>query len=138
MDIFGNFTMNAINVVIYSPLFFFCTFFSLQKTDTPLSHIASTQSTAIGTSSVAPSTPSSAAPTSTSAAPLSSSSQSHSTARDEIYIDDESLEGSGGRGEVSFTADHTIAQTPWLFISSDDKNKLFRKPTCAAHTFAAL
>lgn len=27
-------------------------------------------------------------------------SQPHNTARDEIYIDDEGLEGSGGRGEV--------------------------------------
>lgn len=26
---------------------------------------------------------------------------SHSTPRDEIYIDDEGLEGSGGRGEVN-------------------------------------
>lgn len=29
-------------------------------------------------------------------------SQPHSSPKDEIYIDDEGLEGSGGRGEVSF------------------------------------
>lgn len=36
-----------------------------------------------------------------SSAPSLSVSQSHNPGRDEIYIDDEELEGSGGRGEVS-------------------------------------
>lgn len=61
--------------------------FSLQKPDLPLSLITSTQST---------STSLSLSPSSSAAA-----SSSRPSLKDEIYIDDEGIEGSGGRGEVS-------------------------------------
>lgn len=81
----------------------------LQKPESPLWQISSTQSSIVPLSSsslittstsVEPIIPSSQSPSSSSV-PSVSVSQPHNTARDEIYIDDEGLEGSGGRGEVS-------------------------------------
>lgn len=72
-----------------------------QKHTAPLEHIGSTQSTG----SAAP--PSAATQTSTSASSVPSSSSGAHSRRDEIYIDDEGLEGSGGsRGEVSIAVIH--------------------------------
>lgn len=116
-------------------------FFILQKTDTPLSQIVSTQSTSIGTSSSVPASTSSVAPSS-SVAPVSSSGQSHSTPRDEIYIDDEGLEGSGGRGEVS--SDHTNSRTHFYTppmtncVSFDIDRKQFNEIIIPKRLFAAL
>lgn len=83
--------------------------FRSQKPESPLWQISSTQSSVVASSSsVAPSTSSRGPISSTSSvsppsvsAVTASVSQPHNIARDEIYIDDEGLEGSGGRGEVS-------------------------------------
>lgn len=79
----------------------------MQKPESPLWQISSTQSSiAPTTSSIVTSTSlgpiiSSSQTPPSSSVPSNSVSQPHNTARDEIYIDDEGLEGSGGRGEVS-------------------------------------
>lgn len=65
-----------------------------QSSIPPISSSIATSAVNIGSSSLSPS----------SSVSSLSVSQSHNPARDEIYIDDEGLEGSGGRGEVSYTS----------------------------------
>lgn len=93
--------------------------FSLQKPESPLWQISSTQSSVTPTTSTL--TPS------TSVGPVISSSQtppsssvssipvSHNLPRDEIYIDDEGLEGSG-RGEVSCNFQLFFLKNLFLFL----------------------
>ncbi|XP_055316366.1 syndecan-like isoform X2 [Sitodiplosis mosellana] len=78
-----------------------------QKPETPLWQISSTQTPVVPTSSsietstlLGPTPTSQGIQTPSSSVSSTSVSQPHNTARDEIYIDDEGLEGSGGRGEI--------------------------------------
>lgn len=85
---------------------------STQSSVTPISSsIASTaNSGSISTSSSSLSPPFSSV-SSFSASQQNSqlyNSQTHSSPKDEIYIDDEGLEGSGGRGEVNFKINFII------------------------------
>lgn len=80
----------------------------LQKPESPLWQISSTQTSVVPTSSSIE-TSTSTGPTPSShgvQSPSASVSQPHNTARDEIYIDDEGIEGSGGRGEVRMFCDY--------------------------------
>ncbi|XP_055316372.1 syndecan-like isoform X4 [Sitodiplosis mosellana] len=77
------------------------------KPETPLWQISSTQTPVVPTSSsietstlLGPTPTSQGIQTPSSSVSSTSVSQPHNTARDEIYIDDEGLEGSGGRGEI--------------------------------------
>lgn len=117
---------------------------NFQKPETPLWQISSTQTPVVPTSSSIETSSTSLGPTPTSQgiqSPSSSSSvsvsQSHNTARDEIYIDDEGLEGSGGRGEVRICQKKFIFLNKSLYFSiSDSKCLTFFLPNsniCRVH-----
>lgn len=85
-------------------LFLFCCCCYFQKPETPLSSIIPTSAPVISSSTLAP------------LATSTLISQTHNTARDEIYIDDEGIEGSGSRGEVSVF--HLLFSISWNLLKN--------------------
>lgn len=80
-------------------------FFYQTKNERTKFAVVSSSSPTTPTSTVGSVTSSSSQPPSSSFAAATSNNQAHNS-RDEIYIDDEGLEGSGGRGEVSIYTLH--------------------------------